>query len=304
MTGLRDLFAGNLPTYCISLGADLLCTLGLALNPYGLKLICYPLDLALRQKLNIANVEEWQPLTVQSFRGLLFFAVLGGLFLLQLRANNRSWSLRSLLCVSIAVYAALRHTRFLFLAAILIAPIVAEQGSCLSTARREEDAVPTQKFAAAFSILVLLLLGSQQWRLSQRSVVAPKYPEQAVRYLGKVQLGHGRLFNEYLWGGYLEFYLPRLPVFIDSRVDIYERNGTFADYLNIIRLHNSLALLDKDQVNYVFFEPDTPLVELLRASRNWKIDYQDSVSILLERKSLLAYSSMNLSQSVSPATQK
>ena len=44
-----------------------------------------------------------------------------------------------------------------------------------------------------------------------------------------------------LWGGYLIWNVAYIPVFIDSRIDIYEYNGVFADYLDAIGVKNTLG---------------------------------------------------------------
>jgi hypothetical protein len=74
-----------------------------------------------------------------------------------------------------------------------------------------------------------------------------------------------------------------IPVFIDSRIDIYEYNGVFADYLDAIGVNNTLGLLDKYQIRYVLDRKDSPIAYLLRNTHAWKADYQDEVTVLLER---------------------
>jgi hypothetical protein len=88
----------------------------------------------------------------------------------------------------------------------------------------------------------------------------------------------------YLWGGYLERFSPDLPVFVDSRVDIFEYNGTFKDYLELIGLKEPLAILDRRKIQYVYFKPDDPLVYFLRHTGGWDVLYEDSASILLKRR--------------------
>jgi hypothetical protein len=91
------------------------------------------------------------------------------------------------------------------------------------------------------------------------------------------------VLNDYLWGGYLIWNARQIPVFIDSRVDIFEYNGVFADYLDLIGLRNSLAVLDKYNIRYVLFRKDSPLAYLLMHTSGWKTRYTDSTAVLLER---------------------
>jgi predicted nucleotidyltransferase len=113
------------------------------------------------------------------------------------------------------------------------------------------------------------------------------YPAKSVAYLKEHNIRDGVL-AAYLWGGYLERNYREMPVFIDSRVDIFEYNGTLKDYLDITSMKNSLALLDKYKINYVYFPPNEPLSYLLRNNVNWEPVYEDKVSVLIKRRIPLA----------------
>jgi len=41
---------------------------------------------------------------------------------------------------------------------------------------------------------------------------------------------NGRIFNNYGWGGYMEWNAPQLKPFIDGRADIFVYNGVFDDF--------------------------------------------------------------------------
>ena len=108
------------------------------------------------------------------------------------------------------------------------------------------------------------------------------YPVKALGYLQGFR-PKGRVFNDFLWGGYLIWNVRELPVFIDSRIDIYEYNGVFADYLDAIEIKGSLDILNKYHIRYVLFRKQSPLAYLLMNNTGWKIDYQDDTTVLLER---------------------
>jgi hypothetical protein len=260
----------------------LLCGGALFVNPYGWRLIVYPFDLAFHQKLNIANVAEWQPVNFQSARGLILLATLGLLFLSQLvkPSARPRWRLDELAFVLIGTYAAVIHARFLFLAGILILPVLAGQLKGHTTRWLQLD---KPRINAAFLIAMLLVVVN---RAVHGTANVPKQEEQfpvaALPFLKTFQ-PHGRVFNEFLWGGYIGYYAPQVPVFIDSRVDIFEYNGVLRDYLDIIRVKRSLELLDQYQIRYVFFERDRPLVYLLDHTKEWRTDYDDGKVVLLER---------------------
>jgi hypothetical protein len=228
-------------------------------------------------------VEEWRGLDFHSPRALAMLAVLAALALWQLY-RPRAWTTVELLWLFLGIYSAFHYTRFLFLFAILAAPIAAR-----SFPPRQAKAEPPARPLVNFAILILLF-GFVAGRIRNRDDIAEKamkqYPAEALPFLTAFPF-HGRVFNEYLWGGYLIWNVPSIPVFVDSRVDIFEYNGTFKDYLDIIHIENTLALLDKYRIRYILFEPDTPLVYLVTHTGGWKVDYQRDNIILLERTSAL-----------------
>ena len=98
----------------------------LFVNPYGWRLVFYPFDLAFRQKLNVSHVEEWQSPDFHAIRGKLLLAMLLGFLVLALIRQGR-FRLHEVLFVLIAFYSALTYTRFLFLAAIIVTPVLAAE---------------------------------------------------------------------------------------------------------------------------------------------------------------------------------
>ncbi len=248
-------------------------------NPWGWRLVAYPFNFAFRQTLNIANVEEWQSLDLHSLRGRV---VLLALLLLLGRQlwRPRRWTLTELALLGVGLYSAFSYTRFLFLLALLAAPVIARSFARASPQGRV--AGHRGVHAALLAAVFALVIGFEHKGSADPDTALQRFPAQALPALAHLD-PHRRLFNEFLWGGYLEWYRPELPVFIDSRVDLFEYNGAFQDYLNIIHIHDTLALLDRYRIDYVFFEKDTPLVYLLQHAGGWKVDFDRGGQVLLER---------------------
>ena len=268
----------ELRTLCAIFGSSVAA---LFINPYGWELVAYPFDLAFRQKLNVAHIQEWQPLDLQSARGRILLTLLAFSFVAQL-VRRRRWAPYQVAFVLIGTFAAFTHARFLFLAAILALPLLARD---IPWPRTEQPGKP-QLFLHAALLLLLLVSGTRLARARAASVrEAEGYPVKALPFL-RTWHPEGRVFNDFLWGGYLELYAPNVPVFIDSRVDIFERSGVLRDYIDVIDLKNSLAVLNKDGIRYVLFSRDSSLAYFLEQSPAWKIDYQDKTTILFERNDL------------------
>jgi hypothetical protein len=257
----------------------LLSICALFINPYGWRLVFYPFNLAFRQKLNIANVEEWRSLDFHTPRGRILLVCLALLFLFQL-IRPRRWAPYELAFVVIGIYSCLTYSRFLFLAGILVMPILAKSLPGL-VPHRVEGTKPLINAAVLF-VLACLVVKRSHGRPPVPNLNERKFPDQAQSFLRGFR-PKGNVFNEFLWGGYLIWNSRQIPVFVDSRVDIFEYNGTFKDYLDIIRLHDSLSLLDKHDIRYVLFERDAPLVYMLEHTGAWRVEYEDETTVLLER---------------------
>ncbi|MHB1674176.1 MAG: hypothetical protein ACYCSP_07985 [Acidobacteriaceae bacterium] len=264
---------------------SLLSTLAVFINPYGWRLVLYPFDLAFHQKLNIANVDEWRSLDFHSPRGKIVLATLAAAILLQL-VRRRRWRLYEVLFLLVGTYSALTYSRFLFLAAILVVPFLAEDLSQWMPYHADRDKPWLNAPIMLGAVVAVVLLFPTNRKLNQHS--ANIYPDDAtLTYLQNFH-PHGNVFNDYLWGGYLIWNVRQVPVFIDSRVDVFERNGVLADYLHAIRIEDSLQILDKYSIQYVLFENHRPLSYLLQHTPGWKVDYQDKTAILFERTKPLA----------------
>jgi len=91
------------------------------------------------------------------------------------------------------------------------------------------------------------------------------------------------MFNQYEWGGYLEWNLPQARTFIDSRTDIFEYRGVLKDYFKISTFNKSQELLDSYHIAYVLYPAGTPLAYFLSYSSQWECIYQDNQAVIYRR---------------------
>jgi hypothetical protein len=251
----------------------------LFVNPFGWRLVLYPLDLAFRQKLNSEHIHEWVSVDFHDARGKFVIFLL--LFLLvSTLVRPRRWSLSEVAVTLFALYSGLTYVRFLCLLAIVIAPVLAKALDFLPPYRRELDTPMLNTFAILLMIVGIAYYWPQQLRLER--MVNDQYPLQAVTYL-QTHSYAGPVVNYYLWGGYLNWKDPNLKVFIDGRADIFEYSGVFEDYLSLLSIANSEVVLNKYKTRYVLFPPGEPLINALQHDPNWKTVYSDRVSVLMER---------------------
>jgi hypothetical protein len=251
----------------------------LFVNPYGARLVFYPLDLAFRQRLNIEHVAEWVSVNFHDMRGKLVIVLLVVLLVSAL-VKPRRWTVGELGITLFALYSGLTYIRFLFLVAIVIAPVLAKTFTFVPRYRREMDTPITNACVIAMIVVTWIYFWPKEKQLE--TWIAEQYPQQAVSYL-QANAPQGAVLNFYLWGGYLNWSDPDLKVFVDSRVDIFEYAGVLKDYLDLLALKDPASVLDKYQIQYVLFPPEEPLTYVLEHDRGWTVTRRDQVSVLLQR---------------------
>src|ERR1700683_2717404 len=222
----------------------LLSLIALLITPYGTSLAAYPLQMALMQPFNIANIQEWQALTF----GLGVGKYLLGLMLLFFFAHVLvpvRYRLHEMLMLLFGAYSACVHIRFVLIFMMFLAPVIAV---ILTNWVPPYDAKKA-KPALNLIIIALVILSLVKFLPDRKPLdknVDDDYPVGAVAYLQQHPHPTG-MFNEYGYGGYLIWRLgPQHEVFIDGRADLYEYAGVFQDYMKIANLSSeALRLLAK-----------------------------------------------------------
>src|SRR5437764_11812732 len=265
----------------------------LFVNPFGWRLVYYPFDLAFKQKLNIAHVQEWVSVDFHDLRGKMVLILIIGLLLGAL-LRNRRWNLGEILILVFALYSGLTYIRFLVLLGIVAAPVLAKTLDFFPPYRPEDETPRVNMAVLALMIGLMVFFWPREAKV--RKSIEETYPSGVVRYL-KANPPQGNVLNFYLWGGYLGWHDPEFKDFVDSRVDIFEYEGVLKDYLDLLGAdnlqHRPDAILDKYHIRYVLFPPSDSknplhaagqLVYVLQHDPHWKTIYQDSVSVLLEKQ--------------------
>ena len=249
----------------------------LFVNPFGYRLVIYPFKVMFASASGIGNILEFASVDFHTPWGKVAMLLVLGVLLIALFSRER-WRLDEVGLMILALYYCLTYIRFIFLAGILAPPIFAKRLKLMTPYDRDSDRwLPN---AVALAILLCLFIGSVPRQSSYRNPV--KYPVDAVAYMKSNGI-QGRVFHEWLWGGYLIWHAPEMKVFIDGRGDPYGTTGVFKDYLSATSDENPEAVLDKYRVEYVLMPADSPLVNFLKSSPMWKVQYSDETSVLLHR---------------------
>jgi hypothetical protein len=263
----------------------LLILVALTLTPYGTETCLYPLDMAFSQPINVANIQEWQPMMFGEFFGKLFLVIFIGFLLAQIGLRI-PWRLEQLVLFTAGLAAACIHVRFVLIFVPFCAPLLA--GVLAHWAPSYE---PDKDKYALNAIIMACVIGAVIWFFPTRAYLAgqlaEKWPVKAVEYL-KQHPAPQPMFNTYGYGGYLIWQLDsQNKVFIDGRGDIYERLGVFSDYIAISRLDvGTPTLLGAYGIQSCLVNRDEALATWLAASPVWQKVYSDKVSALFVRKNL------------------
>jgi hypothetical protein len=251
----------------------------LFVNPFGYKLVLYPFDLLFHQQAAVQYVAEWQPVDFSTGNGKLALIMIMALLAAALFSRRR-WRLDEVLLTAFALWAALSHTRFLFFAGLILVPILAPRLQLFPPYERALDKpwLNAGIMAAVVGALIFFFPSSAQ--LQQK--MDEHYPTAALDFMQQRHI-NGRIFNDYVWGGYMEWNAPELKPFIDGRADIFVYNGTLNDYAKAVLIQAPFEILDKYRIDYVFSPPQEPLVYLLEHSPAWHPIYTDKVAVLFER---------------------
>jgi hypothetical protein len=251
----------------------------LFVNPYGWRLVAYPLDVAYGQNLMIESAAEWASLDFHSLRGKVLLGALLLIAVLQL-VRRRRWSVQDLAFAAIAVYGAFAYVRFTYLAGIVLAPMIAILVS------RGPDPLPKERRtvlnALAMALMVVYIVFSAPTERRLRTADAAEFPAKAVTHV-RALAGKGNLFADVNWAGYLEWNAPAVNEFADTRLDVFVHRGVMRDYLAATNLDDTFAVLDQYSIRYVLLPKSSPMAYLLAHSAGWTTTYDDGQAVIFER---------------------
>ena len=107
------------------------------------------------------------------------------------------------------------------------------------------------------------------------------FPVEAVAELQRSGfVPPGPVYNEFIWGGYLLYAWPEVPVFIDGQTDFYGEELT-REYRDIRFIQPGWKqLLQQRGVRWVMVPPEAPLSGALDLLPDWKLLHADSTAVV------------------------
>jgi hypothetical protein len=264
----------------------------LVINPYGLQMLAVPF-----QTLSIGAlqnfIQEWNSPNFHERQTWPFIFLLLGL-LGAVGASKKRLDWTDFVLASGTAFMGLLAGRNIAVFAVVATPILtehldavlAERGWVVQPVRRV-----TPRMARMNAILVgVVLLGSLLkilLVLDTKTVTQAQeeyLPVKVTTHLAAENLA-GPMFNSYNWGGYMMYYLPDQPVFVDGRTDLYGDVFLSNDYLKTATgAPGWRDTLDEYGINLVAVEAQSGLARNLREESGWTLDYEDQMAVVFIRE--------------------
>jgi hypothetical protein len=252
------------------------------LNPIGFDLLKFTVG-ASRLTFNREFVQAWMAPNFHQPGSLpLLITLLLSLALPLFRPASRLPKTEGLLLV-VCTLATLQSQEFLPLYAVAAAPLVAQMLQADSWLPASWQPSPLQTAALLLSGAVLMLVPLNTLAPARyQETIEKTFPARAVDYIEQHQLPRP-MWNDFNWGGYLLTALPRLPVLVDSRTEMYG-DEFLHEYMDAAtgRLPAQQAL-DRYAVKLVLLEPRSTMATELRGSPVWQQVYQDELAVVFTR---------------------
>jgi hypothetical protein len=271
-------------------------TAGTLLTPYGLSLPAHVLGW-FRNRWVIDNTQEYLSPDFHAAGTKVILAVLL-LVVFALSVSRSRPSYPRLFVILSTVAAALIYQRNVPLFGLAALPVLARHLDAewrryaanwriRLAFERESPGRKSGPWAIAITV-PLLLLTLRASPLSAKGVV-PAYfdsrifPVTAVEKARAARLT-GRIYNDFIWGGYILHAWPEQKVFIDGQTDFYGERLT-RDHTSITNLIPGWRrLLGKWDVGLVIVPGQGGLAHELVRDPRWKMWYCDSTAVILQRQ--------------------
>lgn len=266
------------PSASGTLVVALVAALATLINPFGPAVWAYAVGLSMNPEVT-ARISEWQPTTLRTIPGILFFAsALAAALLIARRGRPAGRPTLAWLGVFFAVGAyAIRGVAWWPLGAAFVLASVLNRGA-------ETPERPTPQLGrrinvgivAALVVVGLVLL--PVWRATDSATGAPTgvltdAPSGITGALRATARPGDRLVNPQPWGSWFEFAIPDVPVAIDSRFELFPAE-TWAEYETVASGGDGWqAVLDRWHVTLAIVQSDDDAFAGRLAAAGWQPTY-------------------------------
>jgi len=233
------------------------------------------------------------------------FMILIGMLVVVIGMTKKPRKFGLLFCTAVWLLMGLYSARHIPLFGIVAAPLLAggldeifeniplknkfmTRLGVINTRVREIDSQLKGVFWVVLSIVIAVVglgLGLRFDAEGQGYVFDPEeFPVEAVDWIEE-NPQEGKMFNEFLWGGYLQYRLwPEKQVFIDSKADFYGEDF-IRIYLQVVNLEEDWeTVLDKYQLEWVILQKNSKAAKAIEDDLGWYLVYEDTTALILRKE--------------------
>ena len=162
---------------------------------------------------------------------------------------------------------------------------------------KQDVEIIVEKFTKVLGIIIIsaMMLGFSYYEVKDKFddnfIDESTYPVQACDYiLENIDLGKARFYNEYNYGSYLLF--RGIPVFIDSRADLYapefsgKKDDIFIDFINTSNIGEFYEdTFEKYDITHVICYENSKMNMIIEKTNDpkYKQLYKDDYFVVYER---------------------
>ncbi len=280
---LRD----RAPTKRLTIVAGSLAVAATLANPFGIGAWRYAIGITTNARI-LQQIVEWQPTSVRTAAGVLFFVSALGVagFLARRGAPTDRILLAWLGAFFVLALPALRGVvwwAFVFPFALAALPEAERE----SGDRRGSSTMNLLMVAIMVAAIIVAL---PWWRsgtnpASGGPALVASAPQSLVRATVERVPADGRVLVTQPLASWFEFAAPQIPVFVDSRIELFP-DRVWDDYLNVMEGRQGWqTILDRRDVSAVVLQPDeTELGSRIAADPGWRLAYRDADGSLFVRR--------------------
>ena len=240
------------------------------------------------------SINEHLPLTLIQDQN---FAIALIAFALILIFTNLKIRLSDFFMLAGLTYLSFKSLRQVSLFIIMCAPILAYLINQLINRFDKDILKKIFKFATSISGFIIIILcmviyleKSYKGINEQQYINEASYPTKASEWIKEnLDLSTLKLYNEYNYGSYL--LLEEIPVFIDSRCDLYtpqfnnnEQLDIFTDALSVPDMNSNYEeIFNKYGVNHAMFYKNNQICKLIDTDENYSRIYEDDYFVIYKK---------------------
>ena len=278
------------------------------LNPNTYKGVLYPF-LLLGDKIPNHLVTEWQPATIQN--SIIFMIIVFFMLVTLCFSSRRPRFFESAILI-VFIFWSFKYQRMVGYFSVLCLPLMAGSfqelisilysgmrsigffkidfliGKCgdyiISRSKTFGDIESQLKYHGLVYISIITIsfiaITGILPDFIKAEIKKENFPDKTFTYLKEHKI-EGNILNKYGWGGYLIYKMPEKKVFIDGRLDVYQKE-IMEEYYKVYYLKEGWEeVIDRYSITHVLLGPDSNFSKFItRIDSRWSVVSKDDNSLL------------------------